>query len=339
MSSRNSASRIKSLLLSLLLIALGGVAAQAQLDPDTRWQNGISEPWWFAQQLPQKEIAAIEERWEQIGKDLSGGRADGWDGDYFVGGETHGSYLRWSPQHGFVLVHVNKCMAQVMGFSYGSASYAPSLVQFFPEYTSQASDAGHGHGTHQAPGVRWIPVIWRGTNHLIPENEMSNFGDFLAGLGQFNGTDFWFIEMFPFYFKLGQQEEENKSQAPIVPPGYEKFLKPPIEATITAVGKREVKRDYTSESETYSRGYSHVSMQFVTINAGAVHGVKPGMSFRGLESAIGDEVKVIKVGKNTSQAIVFRSLDEHGREEIYWSGPQEKAYPKIIVGWKLTTAL
>jgi len=323
--------------LSLLLIALGAVAAQAQLDPDARWQNGISEPWWFAQQLPQTEIAAIEERWEQIGKDLISNKAEGWEGDYFVGGETHGSYLRWSPQHGFVLVHVNKCMAQVTGFSYGPASYAPSLVQFFPEYTSQASDAGHGHGSHSAPSMRWIPVRWRGLNHLIPEQEMPDFGDFLAGLGKYNGTDFWFIEMFPFYFKLGHQEA-NESQAPIVPPGYEKFLKQPIEATITAVGKREVKRDDTSEPESYLSGYAHVSVRFVTINAGAAHGVKPGMAFRGLESAIGDEVKVIKVGRKTSQAVVLRSLDEHGRE-TYWSGQQEKSYPKVIVGWKLTTAL
>src|SRR5689334_621776 len=85
--------------------------ARAQLDEDGRWVNGVTESWWLGDGIAETDAAAAAARWKEIGDELARDGAEGSAGDYFVGGETAGTYMRWSPRAGFVIAAVNKCEA------------------------------------------------------------------------------------------------------------------------------------------------------------------------------------------------------------------------------------
>ncbi len=323
-------------LITLLSIAILAPVCIAQADEYERWENGITEPWWFDEKTIAKEnVAAARVLWESINKENKNDSIKEWVGDYFVGSDVHGSYLRWSQQNGFVLVDVDRCQAKLMSLAYGKVVTTPSLIQFFPEYEKQ-SQGSHAH-RHTMP-TKYVPVKWHGAHYLIPESAMSNFGDHVAGLGEFNEWAGQYIELSPFFFKLNDGENNATGDDPVVPLGYERFLKKPLEATITAVGKRIVKRNYTYGSSSYSETHTFASLTFVSVNVGAMHGVKRGIVFRVLDSVGGERVRIVRSGKFSSTGIVVRDLDEDGGETFY-NGELERTefYPKVTAGWKLTT--
>src|ERR1043165_8980865 len=86
--------------------------AQAQLvDQWGAWENGITEHWWLSSKtFTNEEAARAIEQWQRIGA-VNPTQASRWEGDYFAGGETHGTYLRWSRQDGFLIADVDKCQA------------------------------------------------------------------------------------------------------------------------------------------------------------------------------------------------------------------------------------
>jgi hypothetical protein len=323
--------------------------ASAQLDQWGFWENGVTEHWWLSSEdFKAEDATTAVARWEQIGAAKD---ARAWAGDYFRGGETHGTYLRWSPSAGFVIAHVDKCAARVMGLVYGRVEATPELVQFFPELDKQSAGAHGGHhggGTQHAAApravLRFVPVEWRGARLLIAEGEMGDFGDYVAGLGEYNGYDAFFIlEYNPFFSRSVEGAEEKKEEdgggaPPVVPPGYERFIKKPIEARITSVGRRDLKTDYTIEGEHTSQTFTRASVTHVTINAGTEQGVKERIVFRVARPAEGDTVFILRAGPRTSTAIVVRDVDERGAETFYDS-EIEKRHSKVARGWRLTTSL
>jgi hypothetical protein len=116
---------------ALLVCALAcAPTASAQLDQWGYWENGVTEHWWLASEdFTAGDATNAVARWNQIGEVKDKGA---WAGDYFRGGETHGTYLRWSPA-GFVIAGVDKCAARVMTLAYGRVEVTPALIQFFPE--------------------------------------------------------------------------------------------------------------------------------------------------------------------------------------------------------------
>jgi hypothetical protein len=333
-------------------VALCAPSAPAQVDGWRRWENGVTEAWWVSgEDFTEATAGAAVARWNAIGGGASG---HAWAGDYRRGGSTHGTYLRWSPQGGFVIAHVNKCAAQAVGVVHGRAEFTPTLVRFVPEFSGGASSPhAHGREHHAAPPpaeLRFVPVEWDGERLLIPEGEMDDFGDFLAGLGKYNDWDvFLFLDYTAFYTRVDDGRETGDGDGardfhggaqPIVPPGYERFLKRPIEATVTAVGRSRDVRDYTDQSPTGTRTFARARLIPVTVNVGTDHGAAAGMRFRVLEPSEGDVVKIVRAGKQTSEAVVVRSLDERGRATFDDPATgQERPSPKVRAGWELTTSL
>ncbi|HEV2800110.1 MAG TPA: hypothetical protein VGW12_06425 [Pyrinomonadaceae bacterium] len=320
--------------------------AFAQTDAYERWENGISEAWWFSDTAAKDEIAAMQARWASIAEEMRGGAADAWAGDYFVGGETHGSYLRLSTRGGFVLLKVNKCAAQVEDFSYGKVSISPARVQLIPERAMRPHDPNaHAHG-RQHTDLDFVPVTFRGDRLLVGESEMTDFGDYVAGLGKFNEHAFiYYVLSTSFFYQMREGETEPSateappaSAVPVMPPGYERFLKQPIEGQIVSVGKRSVRRDYSYKSPAgVGEWHASASVTHVNVNVGTMHGAKRGLQLRVLDS---DEVvRLTRVGKTSSAGIVIRSLDENRRETYYdHDAQQEKVYPPVAPGWKLSTS-
>lgn len=322
--------------------------ASAQLDADRRWVNGVTESWWLADGFTDAEASAAAARWKAIGDELAGAKGAAWTGDYFRGSDTHGTYLRWSPRAGFVIAHVNKCAAMVMGIVHGRVEATAELVRFFPELDKHPARGHGGHGGHAAGAhavprdvLNFVPVEWRGGRVLVAEKEMADFGDYVAGLGRHNrwGGNM-FLDYTMFFSRTGE-DEAGGSPSPAVPPAYRRFLKKPVEARVTSVGRRVLKRDYQIESENTSMTFERASLTYVTIDAGAERGVKPGMILRVVrDDDEEDSLLVVRAGRRASTAAVVREVDERGAETYYSnSESREKRRSKVTAGWRLTTSI
>lgn len=335
---------------AVVLFALACAApAGAQTYSDGRWHNGVTEAWWFA---PETEPGApgATARWEAVGEAARTTTGNAWAGDYFIGGSTHGTYLRWSPGGGFVIARVNKCAAQVMGLTHGRAEFTPSLVRFIPEFDVQVGAHSHGHGatTRQPPAeLRFVPVEWDGRRLLVLEEEMDDFGDYLAGLGRYNDWDVYhFLGYTEFFTQFDGPEGGDggggpaaSPKRPNVPPGYERFLKRPVEATVTAVGRSRVERDYTDEGANRSTTYQLAHLTHVTVNVGTDHGVSAGMLLRVSEPDESGEVRVVSAGRQSSEGVVVYDLDDDDGSAAPTGQAGEREDPSPVrVGWRLTTS-
>ncbi|HJU54275.1 MAG TPA: hypothetical protein VJ715_06880 [Pyrinomonadaceae bacterium] len=313
-------------------------------DQHGRWANGVSEAWRFPDSVPKEEIRKLISLWESIAKDNQQSSGGEWAGDYFIGGETHGSYMRWSLESGFVSVAVNKCEAKVVEFSYGKAMNLTPVIQLT---TEQTVSSGHSHGrSHSIQGaINFVPVKYRGERILIPEDKMSDFGDYVAGLGDFNGALAIHYDLgAPFFYKLGPVSAvESAVGGAVVPQGYEKFLKKPVETLITKVNKRVVKSEFNYEAPSgavisYAVTYTApVSVTSITLDAGSAAGIKRGMVLWAVGT--GDEVRITRADPHTSVGIIVRNLNDKGRETFYDNeAERERLYPRVRAGWKLTTS-
>lgn len=320
--------------------------ASAQLDGDGRWVNGVTESWWPDDGITSADLGAAAARWKEIGDELARGGGEGLAGDYFRGGDTHGTYMRWSPRAGFVIARVDKCRAAVMGIVHGRVEATPGLVQFFPEFEKQAL---RSHGQHAAAPrpreprsvIRYVPVRWRGERMLVSEGEMEGFGDYAAGLGEYNGYDgYMYVDHTTFFSRLGVEEDAARpGDAPVVPPGYERFIKRPIEARVTAVGRRVLKRDFTVEGAHSSATYARASLTHVVISAGSEQGVKEGLVFRVKRPDEGGTVVITRAGRRTSEAVVVREVDGRGVEYFHDSEYRARRRSRVARGWRLTTSI
>lgn len=332
--------RSRRLLFAMIVFCLLTAASlQAQIDQWGYWQNGLSEPWWFSTaEFKTEEADTVIARWNAIGAENQV-PLQPWAGDYFAGSEVHGTYLRWSPQGGFVITDIDKCQAKVMRATYGRVNATSTMVEFIPEFRKGSQHHGNSHGKIEPLStIRFVPVSWRGIFHLVPAEELSEFGDLAAGLGNYNSglNPAGWIE-YDFYYKLNGKESGAPGDLPVFPAGYEQFLKKPIEATITSVTSRKVKRVSAAGDPPEYESHSTVA-----ITAGSASGVKRGMIFRISDSA-GDRVEIIRVRRASSLGIIVRTMDDHANEIYQDWDPRAgqdlaKPYPPIAIGWRVTTA-
>ncbi len=334
------------LVIALLMGAPTAFAqASAPIDPYGRWLNGVSEPWWLPESISRDDTNQVQIRWSAIENENTTSRAEEWTGNYFSGSETHGSYLRWSKQSGFVLVHVDKCAAQVMSFSYGRVVSSADFIQLLPE---NAASARQNHGHLMQAATRFLPVSWRGNFYLVPEDEIADFGDYVAGLGKYNEWAGNYIEIAEFFTRFGKEVSSvettsiDKSEPnnllkdrPVVPPGYERFIKKPIDALITTVGKSYVKRD--SEDESWDDLLTPVS-----INVGSAKGLRVKMSLRVVSSReFGNDdefVEVTQVSLHSAKGVIKRPVRKRPCVKFDPADDcKDPDYQTIKTGWRITT--
>ena len=123
---------------------------------------------------------------------------------------------------------------------------------------------------------------------------------------------------------------------PVVPPGYERFIRKPIVALITAVHKSYVKRN--SENDWWDD-----LLTPVTINAGRAKGLLVKMSLRVISSrgvGNGDEfVQVTQVSLHSAKGVIERPVRK--RPCVKFSPADDcknPDYQAIKTGWNLTTS-
>lgn len=331
---------LTGLTIALSLIVNGQLAPE--LDGYGRWVNGVTEPWFFPEDLPKDARAEVQSKWLQLGLEATSHEEGGWTGDYFVGGDTHGDYLRLG-RTGFVVFRVNKCAASVMGFTYGSVVQSSTLIQLLPQ-KAEHSSRSHRHDTQ--PATRYLPVTWRGAKYLVPENAIAAFGNYVAGLGEFNDVNSTLVEFAPFFQKseipgseadvIDRFDASSPSQfvAPNFPPGYERFIKKPIEAQIIALGRPYIKHDPDNE-------WWNKLVLPVTISVGRDRDLKPKLVLRIVGVAAPGEtelVSITRVNRRTASGVIERSVRKLPCVKFDKSDDcKDPEYAPVEVGWRLTT--
>jgi hypothetical protein len=314
------------ILQAICLVILCFATSFAQSQNYAEWDNGVTERWWVdLNDFSKQELDTAIDRWLRIETDNRNVKSHDWAGGFFIGSDTHGTYMRWSQPSGFIMAHVDKCAARLMGLSYGKVIISPTSVDFVFEYHKSSGSHGHTKSHEPAPTItKFIPIKWSNEQYLVPENEMAEFGDYVAGFGKYN-QEFAWVDGIEFFARGLSEAKSNYEELPQVPPGYERFIKKPIDAEIKMVGVPRLRR-----LRGYDGSWEYERHTPVSINVGILNGVKRGMLFRVLSSDQGESVKIIRVGNYTSAGIIVRWVDENKQEY--------ERYPKIQAGWRLSTS-
>jgi len=293
--------------------------AFSQVDEFGRWVNGITEPWIFNPELFSKnDVLTSQLKWKTIKSEYSSSINHEWEGEYCIAGETSLKVLRWASTSGFVVFSVSTCSTEVRSLDYGTLTATANYVLL----TSQKSVSS------EESSIKYLPVKWGGRHYLVKESEVADFYDFVAGYGSKSE------EYMPIGFLLRSGEgEQPVAGMPILPPGYEQFEKAPIEAVITEIKSRTIKRSQgDDESESYE------SRTSVRLNVGSANGVKRKMVFNVIESELDESVEIVRVTKEYSIGIIIRSLDDE-MAETYKDRETDQmvTYPQISIGWQVST--
>jgi hypothetical protein len=328
---------VAACLTTLWLLASTAPAQAQEFDEHGRWINGFTEPWFIeSSDYSRDEIGSAITRWLQMG---DGANGDEWAGQYGTGGDTHGTYVRWSPEAGYVMLSVNKCEARVMSLDYGKVESSSGLVRFISGRAAHKASPADGDHSHPRPPriSNFLTVKWRGSRYLVPEKELARFCDQAAGLGMYNSgiaAQLEELNYFEFFGKSYKKRGQVSEELPILPEGYEQFVKSPVEASVTAVGAKRTKRVTLEDGS-----FAYEAVRTLVLDAGSLNGVKRGMTLRLIESDEDSEVKITRVGKRSATGILVRHLDDNLNETYKnWETEQVRELPEVRVGWRLTTS-
>jgi hypothetical protein len=212
---------------------------QAQVAESETWTTGLGGQWnlgyfhfVFSREFADEGI----KRWRLIESELESANNE-WAGDYESSdrNEMRLSFLRWAPRSGFVLARVRSCSADLRFLSYGSLNWSPPELLLLEPVPPAPVLLIEEHQLHAPPHeTTYLPVTWRKRHYLVPRDKIGEFCLWTAGLEDSVKTDESLEES--IFSKRGE-ESVAEAGLPLVPPGYEQFVRRPIDGTITRVGK------------------------------------------------------------------------------------------------------
>ncbi|HEX7314252.1 MAG TPA: hypothetical protein VF297_10035 [Pyrinomonadaceae bacterium] len=295
-----------------LLFALAAAAQEPAAVVDDRWQNGVTEAWWFnSHRYTPEQAAAARAVWERIGD--AGG--DAWAGDYIINMDTRAHYLRWSPK-GLVSFNVNTCTANV-----DSLDYAETVSESPGEVVVDSA-------THPRT---YVKVKWGERRYLVDQHAVGAFCDYVAGLGEYNApNNSGEVE----FLMHGEDGAKPTAPLPTVPPEYQEHVRKPINARVVRVGKAYV--EVNPEDEWYDDLVTPIR-----VSAGSDRGLRRGMKLHALDSDDYDErVELTRVGRDYALGIVVRAVRKRpGVKMGEWDDGNDEPGTPVAVGWRLTTSL
>ena len=214
--------------------------------------------------------------------------------------------------------------------SYGQAYADGSQVVLLPEFPVKPADDWDEALLGLGP-AKYVPVKWDGAHYLVSENDLKNFFDLNAGRVIYTNAQERPDAV--FFVKDGDTEDHDSLNDVIVPRGYEKLIRKPINASIIKVGKTLTYHEQIIvDPKTLEPGETpyddKMAVTSVVVNAGSTKGVKVGMSFHALSSKFNESVEITQVFKNYSIGHIERQIDDEADND-----PDSQ----ISVGWKLTT--
>lgn len=326
---------------ALLLLTLAA-AVGAQTDERERFVHGYDhyEPWHLPADTGRAEAAALQARWDALAAEIRVGvGAAGFAGTYRQHGAMRTGYLRWAPGGGYVYLYVYEDYL-VIDFSYGRAEATPSGLLLTDERgLRRTNEAGYPPEL----GRRLMTARWKDSAYLVPERRARDFGNYVAGLAEYNDFNGPCCEFAPFLSKWQGEGDEGGAAPPdgppVVPQEYAGLMRRPVEAEITWVGRTRRVKEYGLDGEFYSSMLSDVTLTPVRLAVGRAPGMRPGLLFRMLGAPDGQYLKVTRVGRRHSDAVVIRNTDEQGREDCFVPGTVDHVEcPPVVVGLRVTTS-
>lgn len=228
------------------------VDAVKYFEENRRWYNEFTEHWFQFFDIPEEEIRQSILQFEKISNDLKSSN-NSWEGTYGNGGETHGNYIHWSENNGFLLLVVNKCNGGPTQIIRGKVAVTNALVRLIPEKIITASfhHGNHNKETQDKP-IELVFVKWRGKRFLIFTNQVTNFADYTAGLNP--ATSGLYDEGW-YFSEVLKEETGSVNELPIFPVEYENYVKKPFKATISSLGKsfRRKKPPISEDADEYEK--------------------------------------------------------------------------------------
>lgn len=284
------------------------------------------------------EIRELLERWERIGNEAQGS-TNGFAGLYVKSG-YRGWLLRWAPGAGFIYVFHSEGLS-IIDFSYGKVEVTASDIRFIPERDMRET---YLEKPLKTP-LNWIAAQAPQLKFMIPADELKDFGQYVAGLSEYNDFNGPCCEFDPFFVAPISTGEVAGLAGITVPDKYQRFVGQPIIGNVVSVGKRRVVKDYKIAGKFFSHWFlENSSLTPITINAGRIHGLKKNMLLRfvGEQFNVPDQfIQVISVGRQTATAVVIRGVDDRNQES-YVVNPRESDkrvnFPTIRPGQRITTS-
>jgi hypothetical protein len=281
------------------------------------------------------EVRTLLSRWEAIGAGLST-TANPSSGTYEKFG-YRGYFLRWSPENGFIYVYHSEGLS-IIDFSYGKVTVTSEGVVFNPEREMKETFRGQKLKISR----KWIPITVEERIFFVAEEEIKNFGDYVAGFGRYNDFNGACCEFSPFFTK-SDKPNQHKSFPAVIPLKYQQLIKQPIKAQITFVGKKKVVNNYGLEGELYSTLFQKASLTPIIINAGRASGVRNNLLFRLIGEPGPQYLKITRVRNKMSNGVIIRDVDDDGKERFFdydalLKAPKEIRFLPIRIGTRVTTS-
>lgn len=286
--------------------------------------------------LSDEDKSQMKKIWKEIGEDLETDK-NPLTGTFGERGYQGGYFLRWSVNKGFILIpYYDQNM--ISDFSYGKVEVTKdNEIILSPE-----KDLSLNSIIFRSTPRTWIPMKYG--EYLVRKEEVNSFGDYFGGFGEFNG--FPRKQLCDGCSTFAERMDEKRKDLNVsffAPKQYINFIKQPINGEIISIGKRWKTKSYESSCCRFETESSALS---VSVNVGKKHGVTKNLLFLLIES--GDNfsqiLKITKVSKNTSEGIIYRTLDENGNETYDGKYDNESdsspkiPFPPIRIGTKITTS-
>ncbi len=323
---------LRAALILLVTVAIF-VVTKAQVSQPQYWYP--VEPFRIEVDRQNPEVRELLDRWDRIATETQG-IANGPAGMYQKLG-YRGWLLRWAPRAGFVYVYHSEGLS-IIDFSYGRVEETSSEIRFTPEREMRKTFRDRKLKTP----LIWVAAKSSRSKYMIPKDEMKDFGDYVAGLRDYNDFNGPCCEFSPFFVsKVGFVPGVAEI---LVPDEYQRFMKPPITGRIVSIGKRRLVKEYGLHGMFFGQLLEASSLTPITIHIGKVHGLKKNMllRFTGEQFNLPQQsIQITSVRKQTAVAIVIRSIDERNRDSYidYDSEPYRRIrLPPIRAGMRVTTS-
>ena len=330
-------SKMKSISLRAALILLVTLAIFAvtngQVSESQYWYP--VEPFRIEVDRQNPEVRELLERWDRIGIEAQG-LTNSSAGMYLKSG-YRGWLLRWAPHAGFVYVYHSEGL-DIIDFSYGRVEEMSSEIRFIPERDMRETFRARKLKTP----LSWVPAKSSHLKYMIPKDEMKSFGDYVAGLRDYNDFNGPCCEFDPFF--VSQVGFVPGVSEILVPDEYQRFLKPPITGHIISIGKRRIVKEYWIDGISFGHLFQESSLTPITINIGRIHGLRQNMllRFAGEQFNLPSQfIQITSVRKQTAVALVIRSIDKLNHDSYidYDSEPNRQiSFPPIRAGMRVTTS-
>jgi hypothetical protein len=292
---------------------------------DQLWDNGIGHGAWTIALKPD-DCRRLLSLWDEIGEDLKTEKSN-LAGTYVNSGNS-GYFLRWSTAKGFVVVPFFD-QNLITDYGYGKVTFVDSSeVRFTPE-----KDLAGGRGLAKMPR-NWTAIL----GQFAPVEMLADFGEYLAGLGEYNEFNGSCCEFTPA-FLVDRVDRQQKYLPFSIPPKFQKFMKNPIAGTVISVGRRRRVHNWGYQGKLYSQWMKEALLTPVTIDVGRRQGVLHRMLFRLFgEPPFERYLEIRTVEARRARGYVVQDISNARAASFhYYSANQLDRLPRIRVGDKVAT--